>query len=421
MKIAMMTNNYKPFIGGVPISIERLSEGLRELGHEVYIFAPSYDEIGYRNTEEQGVIRYKSLKRRKASKRTYAIPNIIDKDIEKNFMELEIDVIHVHHPVLIGNMALHLGKKYNVPVVFTYHTRYEEYLHNIPGYGVIEKDYKNRESGIIHSIEEEIINLSKKKIVPSYLKNFSNKCDMIIAPTKLMETYLEEVGVTSVIKIIPTGLKGNQFEINSLKIKTIRNRYGKNRRYLFCTVSRLSEEKNIEFIIDGLKRLKDYIGNNFNMLIIGDGPLKKELMKKVNENGLEENIIFLNSIPNEEISNYYGACDLFLFSSKSETQGIVLIEAMAMRVPVVAIEASGVIDVVRNNINGYMTEDNIDDWVEKITLALKSNENMKSLKKGAYETAKQYLNINIAKVAIENYKKLINDEEYICEKRTAVI
>ena len=222
MKIAMMTNNYKPFIGGVPISIERLSEGLRELGHEVYIFAPSYEEIGYNYTEEQGVIRYKSLKKRKGSKRAYAIPNIIDKDIENRFRELDIDIIHVHHPVLIGNMALYLGKKYNVPVVFTYHTRYEEYLHNIPGYGTIEKDYRNREAGIIHSIEEEIINMSKKKIVPSYLKRFANKCDMIVAPTKLMEEYLDEVGINSSIKVIPTGLKSDQFEINSLKIKTIR-------------------------------------------------------------------------------------------------------------------------------------------------------------------------------------------------------
>lgn len=421
MRIAMMTNNYKPFIGGVPISIERLSEGLSELGHEVYIFAPRYDNIGYDNVKEQGVIRYKSIKKRKNSKRTYAIPNVIDRDIENKFRELDIDIIHVHHPVLIGNMALYLGKKYSIPVVFTYHTRYEEYLHNIPGYCAIEKDYRNRENGIIHSVEEEIINMSKKKIVPSYLKNFANKCDMIVAPTKLMEEYLDEVGIRSSIKVIPTGLKADQFKVNSLKIETIRKEYSQNKRYLFCTVSRLSEEKNIEFMIDGLKKLKKYIGNNFNVLIIGDGPLKEKLIKKVKKSGLEENITFLNSIPNEEIKNYYGACDLFLFSSKSETQGIVLIEAMAMRVPVVAIKASGVIDVVKNNINGYMTEEDIDDWVQKITLALNSKENMKSLKRGAYETAKQYLNINIAKTVAENYRKLTYKADCIHGKRDKII
>ncbi|MDF2514544.1 MAG: glycosyltransferase family 4 protein [Herbinix sp.] len=95
----MMTNNYKPFVGGVPISIERLAAKLRTLGHEVYIFAPSYDM----EVEEEYVIRYHSLKQK--LRREFIIPNIFDPMIEEKFKELSFDLIHVHHPMLIGYTA----------------------------------------------------------------------------------------------------------------------------------------------------------------------------------------------------------------------------------------------------------------------------------------------------------------------------
>ena len=111
----MLTNNYKPFIGGVPISIERLANGLREQGHEVFIFAPSYEN----QVDEENVVRYKSLKENNKITGKFAVPNIFDLNIERKFRELNIDIIHVHHPMLIGWTAIYLGKKYNIPVTFT--------------------------------------------------------------------------------------------------------------------------------------------------------------------------------------------------------------------------------------------------------------------------------------------------------------
>ena len=132
MRIAMLTNNYKPFVGGVPISIERLSKSLRSLGHEVYIFAPTYDN----QCDEEFVIRYKSLKGKISG--GVVLPNIFDIEIEKKFKALKFDVIHVHHPMLLGNIAQYLGRKYNIPVIYTYHTRYEEYLHFLKPFELLE-------------------------------------------------------------------------------------------------------------------------------------------------------------------------------------------------------------------------------------------------------------------------------------------
>lgn len=421
MRIAMITNNYKPFVGGVPISIERLSKGLEELGHEVFIFAPSYDN----QIEEHNVIRYKSLKSNNKISSKLVVPNIFDSNIERAFKELNIDVIHVHHPMLIGWTALYLGKKYNVPVTFTYHTRYNEYLHNIKLYEVLENRSKNIDEGIIKKIELGIMNFTKNTLVPNCIKGFANKCGAVYAPTELIKTYLEDIGVESKIKVMPTGLEQSYFIGDEEVSKCIRNRYKGDKEHLFCTVSRLEKEKNIEFLINGLKVLKDKIGDSFKILVIGDGKLKEKLIDKVNKLGLESNVEFLNNIPNEEIGNYYRACDLFLFASKSETQGIVLIEAMAAKVPVVAIEATGVVDIVKNSVNGYMTSENLEEWCDKIAYLMDNKNVMNEMKIGAYNTALNYLNTKIARIAEDNYRKVINEYKYnkegqVCEYRVKV-
>ncbi|MEG2291676.1 MAG: glycosyltransferase, partial [Clostridium sp.] len=149
--------------------------------------------------------------------------------------------------------------------------------------------------------------------------------------------------------------------------------------------------------------------------IIGEGQLKDKLINMVNDLGLKSNVEFINNIPNEEIGNYYRACDLFLFASKSETQGIVLIEAMAARNPVVAIKATGVVDIIENNINGYMTSESVEEWSDKIKYLMNNENELKRMKIGAYNTALNYLNTKIAKIAEDGYKKVIirySEENY---------
>lgn len=401
MRIAMMTNNYKPFVGGVPISIERLVNSLEKKGHEVFIFAPQYkqhENIG----KEQNVIRYKSSKVEVGG---FIIPNIIDKNIYKQFKQLNIDVIHTHHPILMGNTALHLGKKYNIPVIFTYHTRYEEYV----------CDFKFVEiMGNIrfHNLGIKIIDTLKYKAIPHYIKHFTDKCSVVVAPTDLIKENLLSNGVDTSIEVIPTGLTDKNFFIDDKKVSEINKKYRGNKKYLFCTVARLSQEKNIPFLINSIKGLKEKSGNCFSLIIIGDGVIKIKLQQMVNVMNLKENIIFLGDIPNEELSHYYKASDLFLFSSKSETQGMVLTEAMAQSTPVVAIKASGVVDVVKNGYNGFMCEDNINSFNERILDILDNNEIFQKLKCGAYLTSLSYNSSKIASRFELCYEKALKKEVY---------
>lgn len=400
MRIAMMTNNYLPFVGGVPISIERLANGLRELGNEVFIFAPSYEG----QTEEDGVIRIRSMEKKLDG--NCVIPDIFDPELERQFRSLDIDMIHVHHPMVMGYAGLYLGKRYGVPVAFTYHTRYEHYLHNIPAFNRLEQHAARQWLPLAGKLEREAVAWTKERLVPAHMKTFANLCDIVFAPTPAMESYLRESGVIAPVEVLPTGLKCKDFESDGSEA-ALRNSLIGDKKYLFCTVSRLTKEKNLYFLLDGLCALKKRLGDTFRLLIIGGGPLEQQLKDRVKALGLENNVTFAGTVNNDGIGRYYRACDLFLFASKSETQGIVLLEAMAARLPVVAVDASGVCDIVKDGCNGFKTAEDTAAWSDKICACLENDTIRERLQRGAYETALRYRADTIAARVERSYESAV--------------
>lgn len=381
MRIAMFTNNYKPYIGGVPVSIEHLAEALRGRGHTVYIFAPTYEN----QVEEPYVIRYPSFPIKVAGA---PVPNVLTGIFIKKVRELNIDVIHVHHPAIVGNVALSIRKKLGVPVVFTYHTRYEAYLHYINGLEKVEQS-----TGFINW----------------YLHHFCNQCDLLVAPTPGILDYLQKERMKPPIQVMPTGIPMENFLPEQESVAAIRQQYLGTADYLTCTVSRLAKEKNLDFQIRGLsclKRLLKKKGRTFRHMIIGDGPEKENLMRQIGELGLTENIIFIGNVDNQEIKNYQAASDAFLFTSKSETQGIVLLEAMAVGNPVVAVEASGVRDVVKDGVNGYLTEEDAYWWAERTRMVLEEVAKREQLSQAARETAEMYSEEEVARQAEQYYRNV---------------
>jgi len=409
MRIAMMTNNYKPCIGGVPISIERLAVELRKLGHEVYIFAPRYGT----EEEEDHVIRYHSLKKKVRGE--YIIPNAFDPVIEERFTQVSFDLIHVHHPMMIGYVAQYLGRKYNVPVILTYHTRYEQYLHYLKFFGkrpAAEFEVENRAG--IRAQSRRWAASCGEQLVAAHNRYFINKCSMVFAPSNSMKEYLLEHGTVAKLEVVPTGLLGEEFEYDPVEVERIRDTYG-NGEYLFCSVSRLEREKNIEFLLEGMKKFKDRKGDCFKVLLIGDGGRRKLLEEAAAVLGLEQNIIFCGSIPHERLRNYYRACDAFLFASTSETQGIVLLEAMAARLPIIAVEASGVRDVVMNGRNGFMTEQKVDAWTEQLIRLVEDQNLTETMRKNAFQEAEKYRSENIALWVQKHYQNVIYQRKSMVE------
>lgn len=415
MRIAIFTNNYAPFVGGVPISIERLAKGLRRIGNQVTIFAPDYE--GHMDSKqdlaEKDIVRYKSLK--KTIGDGMIVGNCLDPIIEKEFRKGDFDVIHVHHPFLIGYTAIYLGHKYKVPVVYTYHTRYEQYLHHIKGYSKLVDKYEEENHRLLRTVEGKLIHLGKDKLVPFHNRVFMNHCDSIIVPTGNMKELLVSQQVKSKMNILPTGLGEEAYQNNDELSGRIRKKYIGSKKYLLCSVARLEKEKNIEFIVRGMFELKKRIGGIFRLLLVGDGTQREKLEELVWELDLEDEISFLGTLQQDEITNYYRACNAFVFASKSETQGIVLLEAMAAGLPVVAIKASGVEDIVRSGENGFMTEESVVEWAAKINLILINQQLRDRLCCCASVTASDYSMIQIANQAVKYYNDLIDNKEVTSE------
>lgn len=395
MRIAMMTNNYLPFVGGVPISIQRLSIELKKRGHEVWIFAPEYDNTDEEEDEKNNIIRYHSIKDKMNN--GVVIPNVFDKKIKKLFQEKKFDVIHVHHPMLIGNVALHLSRRYKIPLVYTYHTKYEEYLH-----------YIDTISGIRNQRLLSAIEGIAEKIIPHYMKWYLKNTTAIIAPSKDMKDYIMQLDKKAFVKVLPTGLMGEEYVGNPDDAQLLRKWHLQGQKYLLCTVSRMEQEKNQYFLLASISCLKEMIGECFKVLFIGDGNERRRLEDYSKSLGIENVVEFTGCVPNQEVKYYLNASDLFVFSSKSETQGIVILEAMAASVPIVAVDATGVRDIVRSMENGILVSEQVEIFAKAVKRILVNQELREQMSRMAMDTAKAYGMEEIAKEAEQFYNEAIS-------------
>ena len=348
MKIAMLTNNYRPFVGGVPISVERQAQELVKLGHQVTVFAPAYESEDKEQAESfrekileedkkapERVIRYHSQKKKMENGMVY--PGIYPAEIFKVFERERFDCIHVHHPMFVGPWALWLGKKYDIPVIYTYHTRYEDYLHYIPCFRI------NETSTIV---KKKAVEWLQRNVIPSYMSWFCNKCDLVLAPSAGMRQMIRGYGVHTPTAVFPTGLDGSFFRKNEKRLREIREQ-------------------------------------------------KAELKVRASILGIQDVVTFVGNVPNEQVRDYLAASDLFLFASKSETQGIVLAEAMAAGIPVTAVHATGADDIIEDGVNGFLTEEKEEVWAEKVTEALEPETNSR-MKRAALISAENYRSSRLA-------------------------
>lgn len=354
----MLTNNYKPFIGGVPVSVERQAKALRSLGHQVTVFAPDYGEC-IDDADEDEVVRCECFKKKMINGMVY--PKPADRKVRDIFRREPFDCIHVHQPVFAGNTALWLKRKYGIPVVYTWHTKYEDYLHYFPL-------FRNEEKA--GGLRRLLIKAGRQLILPAYMRWFTGQCDLVLAPTKGMKMRILKTGVKTPVEVLPTGLEEEFFAEDKKTAGKIRKEHLADRKYLFCTVSRLEKEKNLMFLLEGIRRLKEEDMDPFRLLVIGEGSQRAYLENVVKEWKLEDCVTFTGNMPNGDLKNYLAASDLFLFSSKSETQGIVIQEALACGCPVVAVKASGVEDAVEDGKNGYLTPEDVDQWCLKVWKAV---------------------------------------------------
>ncbi len=341
LRVAMFSNNYLPFIGGVPVSIERLRRGLEALGNAVLLVVPGYRE---QPREEACVLRVPSLLAL-GERREFRLANIFLGRIGQAVRAFRPDLIHLHHPFWLGSLGLLLAHRLRVPAVFTYHTRLEHYAHFVPLPGMLFRNL------ISHAL----------------IKRFANKCDAVIVPTYSAEEYLRMIGVKQPIFVQPTGIDFQRFQaVTTAQVEQLRRALGIGEEQVLLSVSRLSNEKNIDFMIDALASLREQTTRPWVLLMIGDGSQRERLQARIDALHLGRHVRLLGAVAPEQMALYYRLGELFIFASKSETQGMVILEAMAAGLPVVAVRSSGIDDVIRQGYNGFKTAEKLAPWCARV-------------------------------------------------------
>jgi glycosyltransferase involved in cell wall biosynthesis len=383
LTIVMFTNNYLPFVGGVPIAIARLKTGLEKLGHRVYLFAPRYE--GKEDDKEKNIIRCKPLFHYRKGNFMVPVTNIFATGIKKEFRRIKPDIVHLHHPYWLGSVGLKLAKKYQTPTVYTYHTRLEQLNQYLPLFR----------------------NLAGGRAPHMLIKHFANACDAIIAPTRSAKMYLRNLGVGKLIEVLPTGINLERYRNQPENRRQLHEQLKKGGEIVLFSVFRLSEEKNPYFLLDGIRQIREKTTVPFTCCIAGDGPERKKIKKYIRRLGLERTVRLLGNIKPEEIALYYQAADIFIFSSRAETQGLVVLEAMAGGCPVVAIDASGISDMIINGSNGFKTGNNLEEWCRKIITLMENEKLRRQLGDNAREFSRNFsIEAMAAKVARLYYQVL---------------
>ena len=382
MNIAIFTNNYLPNPYGVTGSIESFRKQFKKNGHTVYVFAPENSKYIDNNSN---IFRYPSIDIKYKIK--FPLPIPYNPKIETIIKNLDLDIIHSQHPNLLGDVAMRWARRKKIPLVFTWHTLYDQYTNYIP------------------LIPEKIVgSLAIKNAV-----NYANKCDKVIAPTESAGKIIKKWGVKGEKIIdIPTGIENNFLEKADKKF--LRNQYNiADDEKVLLLVSRLTDEKNVGFL---LQIVVEILKNNkkVRLVVVGEGYLKKEIQRFVREKNVNNKVVFAGEQPRERVKNYYAGSDIFVYASKSETQGTVITEAMAMGLPIVAVRATGIKDQVVNSSNGFLVKEEKNEFCSAIQNLLDDdNLRIQFAKKSREIIFQKYTSEICANKMLAVYKKLKNN------------
>ncbi len=380
MKICMMTNTYLPHVGGVARSVSTFAQEYLRLGHEVLIVAPEFDGRPLPAEAEAIVERVPSLRNFNGSEFSVRLPLVTA--LSERLEAFQADIMHAHHPFLLGDTALRVAMNKNVPIIFTHHTRYEDYTHYVP---------------FSETLREVAVE------VPTH---FANLCDGVIAPSESIARTIRKRGVTTRIEVIPTGIDLVAF--GSADGARFRDRMQIPRDAVVVGhVGRLAEEKNLGYLAEAVAQHL-VAAPSVRFLVVGDGPERDEFKAVFERHGVADRLILAGKRTGRVLREAYRAMDVFAFTSQSETQGMVVAEAMAAGVPVVALDASGVREVVRDGVNGVLlpTEAPAQEFAAALTALTANAARRAELGEGAKATAGEFSRERSAQRALAFYDEI---------------
>lgn len=379
MRIVMFSNTYVPHVGGVARSVAAFERCYRQLGHEVLIVAPEFEG---QPEHEDWVVRVPAIQNFNGS--DFSVALTTPSELSDRLDEFDPQLVHSHHPFLLGNEAVRVARLCEIPLVYTHHTLFEQYTHYVPA-----------DSSLL------------RRFVIELASRYANLSDQVIAPSESIAELLRERGVEAPVAVVPTGVDYPFFrESDGTRV---REELGlSSETFVVGHVGRLAPEKNLGFLAEAvIEFVRDYEPSAF--LLAGAGPSERDVIDRFEANGLQDRIFPLGEMDHDELRHVDAAMDVFAFASKSETQGMVLAEAMAAGTPVVALDASGVREILADEQNGRLIQnEDIGAFSEALSwVAELDSRAYRELRQGADRTAREYALDRSAERALSLYAELV--------------
>ncbi|MEY8320457.1 glycosyltransferase family 4 protein [Lachnospiraceae bacterium 46-61] len=346
MNIGLFTDTYFPQINGVATSVHTLAGALRARGHNVYIFTPKDPNITAEQSSEN-VIAMPSLPFMLL--RNYRVGLIYSPRAFNQISHLHLDIVHTQTEFPLGIFGKLLSTVKKIPMVHTYHTMYEDYVH------YIAKGY-----------------IVTPAMAKEFSKLFCNSATAVVAPTEKAKHFLEEYGVIKPIEIIPTGIDTSLFSKKNFSEQdtiALKQSLGLEKDTpVILSLGRVAKEKSIDVILRALPKLFQKMPQA-RMVIVGDGPERENLEHLAKELDIAHKVLFIGAKPWAEIGKYYQIGTVFCSASVSETQGLTFAEAMAGGIPVIAKRDESIENIIENNKTGLLFETE-EDLTEKLYMLL---------------------------------------------------
>lgn len=377
MKIGFFTDGYLPQPNGVATSVAAWARELKKLGHEVYIIAPKYQNF---KDKSDRIIRLPSLKILNKPDIRLGFP-FSTKSIGKIY-KLQFDIIHATSGGSISTLGLIVARLKKIPFVFTYYTRWNHFAH--------------------YFFKGKII---RPRMIETASKIFCNKCDCIIVPMPKIKDELISFGVKKPIVAIPSGVDLDKF--NKQKKGFLRKKTGIKNGKILLYVGRLGQEKSVDFLLKAFKQIH-YKDPAINLVLIGDGPEKNNLKQLAERLNIEKNIYFTGLINQEEMGKAYSDAEIFVFASTTETQGMVILEALASGLPVVAVNDAVYDGVIKDKTNGVLVDNDPEQFAKACLKILSSASYRKKLSENAIDSMQNFSLSATAKSFEKLYGKLIS-------------
>ncbi len=376
MKIGFFSDTYRPQINGVSTVLLTLERVFTRMGHQVYLFVPAY--ASRRASSSGNVFRFPALPVLYRKESRFALPR--SREARRVFGQL--DVIHSHTPFSLGLLGIRVARKYGLPHVHTYHTLFTDYLHYLP----------------------RPLRLTPR-MVERISAAFCNRCDAVTTPSRPMRQTLLSYGIVRPVYALPFGLDMSDFSRPLRYDLRSELELAPDERVLICA-GRLSQEKNVSFVLRAFELMLARAAK-LRLVIAGDGPARAQLEKEARALNLAGRTVFTGYLERSKLIDYYKAADLFVYGSKTETQGIVYSEALASGTPVVAVGEMGVLDVVKDGTTGLLLPEDETAFAEAAVELLHDPARLRRMGQAALRSAHEESAERSCEQLLKIYRELI--------------